>query len=241
MIVNEELKEVSGDVAGGFRLRERQIDDSEVVEVLRLRPPREDGLGCLVMMEQIVDGAGVALRLAQQRDAGEGPGALADVVLGVEDVATEGEEFPEFAGVVLVGVFLGAIGPVEPEQHERIDGQCFEEISVVAQGVGPQHLPVENGQPIVPPVDNPPRGGEAIVPEEGHSFVKRIGAFEEMDEPATGNVVLVRFRETVDRGRHGALGHQVVDRGGKPATHRVGDLFRRGSEGRAAKKVIGLI
>ena len=91
LVVDEADEEISGDVAGGLRLLERQVDDGLRAVVVRVRPPGEDGLGRLVVVQQVVDRAGQFARLVEQGDAREGPGALADVLLVVEHVAAEGE------------------------------------------------------------------------------------------------------------------------------------------------------
>ena len=58
--------------------------------------------------------------------AGERPGGLADVALGIVPNA-QGEQLEELAGEVLVGLLLLAGRSVEPDEHGRVGDHGFEQ------------------------------------------------------------------------------------------------------------------
>ena len=66
--------------------------------------------------------------------AGESPGGLADVLLGVA-VPPQGEQLHELAAVVLVGLDLLVGVAVEPDEHGRVGGDRLAQFPEVAPGV----------------------------------------------------------------------------------------------------------
>ena len=143
--------------------------------------------------------------------AGEGPGGLADVALGVMPGA-QGEQLEELAGEVLVGLVLLAGPAVEPDEHGRVGDDRLQERGEAAQGVGPQRLvlPVHERDRL----DLLVAGGEVAVPEEGELLAERVGPVEDAVEPADLEQVEVRrgprrLAQAVDR-----LGLLGGERGG---------------------------
>ena len=66
--------------------------------------------------------------IAHEPPAGQGAGGLLDVVLGVMADA-EREQLHQLAGQVLVGVVLGVVGRIEPDEQGRVAEHRAQELS----------------------------------------------------------------------------------------------------------------
>ena len=175
--------------------------------------------------------------------AGEGPGGLADVALGVMPGAQR-EQLEELAGEVLVGLVLLAGSPVEPDEHGRVGDDRLEERGEAAQGVSSQRLvlPVHERDRL----DLLVAGGEVAVPEEGQLLAERVGPVEDAVEPADLEQVEVRrgprrLAQAVDR--LGVLGGELrrveepLDAGGRAGREVAEQLRTRRAEAGAAVQV----
>ena len=114
--------------------------------------------------------------------AGEGAGALFDVLLGVVADAHR-EQLEQLAAVVLVdrtGVVLAVVQPVD---HGRVARETEQQCAQIAQAVAAEQLDVaDHGRRVLA---LGPAGREDVVPEERHLLFERPLRVDHAVEPAT--------------------------------------------------------
>ncbi len=114
--------------------------------------------------------------------AGQRPGLLAHVVLGVRAaIGAEREELHHLARVVLVRIVLRVVGAVEPEQHRGVARDVAEERRERSEPVRPEEPVLLEHQPRRP--DALARGGEPVVPDERHPLGQRAPRPDHPVEP----------------------------------------------------------
>ena len=105
--------------------------------------------------------------------AGEGPGELADVPLGVALALAHGEQLHHLAGEVLVGAALDVEAVVQPDQHRGVLRHGDQQPAEVARGVLSEGLVLPEQQFVVEYLFL--AGREVVVPEERHLLFERAG------------------------------------------------------------------
>ena len=151
------------------------VVDAEAARVLPVEAAAfaEDRLDAGVVSARVVaeaDGAEVVV--PGVAPAREGARLLADVALGVAvAVGADREELHHLAPVVLVRRVLGVVRAREPEQHRRVLRDFHQERRERAERVGPEEVVLPEHQPRRP--DPVSRGGEPVVPDEGHPLDQR--------------------------------------------------------------------
>ena len=168
---------MAADEPGGGGLADDDVNDVLAVEVADLT---EEGLLAFVVVLFLVlelpgvAAVGLAGQLRADGPAGEGPGALANVHLGVVADA-HGEELKELTSPVLVDGVTVVFVVVQPEDHGGVLGQLDEQVLVVSQTVLAEH--VDLLQQLVTVVHLGVAGGENVVPEKRDLLFERaLGA-----------------------------------------------------------------
>ena len=175
LVGHEEVVQVAGDEPGRRRLPDDDVYDVVAVEVALVA---EEGLLSIVVVLGLVlelpgeAAQGQARNLRRDGPAGEGPGALEHVLLGVVAHAHR-EELQELPAPVLVGLVLVVLVVVQPENHGRVLGQLDQQFPVVAHAVLAEHVYLL--QHLVAVVHLGVAGGEDVVPEEGHLLLEGPG------------------------------------------------------------------
>ena len=185
-----------------------------------------------------------ALRGPLKRPAGERPGGLADVVLGVVTDAG-GEELHQLAGVVLIRLALPVRFGVEVDHHRRVFRYGFEQVVEVTH----RHLPKElvlgehlGGAGLVEPA------GQQAVPEQRHLFLERPRRLHHSLQPPSldgrnrgGTATAARIHRGERRVERGVRGLRAIEqhlRGAGGAHRQVAvELAGRGAEARAPKEM----
>ena len=189
LVGDEEVVQVADDeTRAGFFL-EDDVDDVEAVEVacateeLLLAEVMLLGTELELEEEAVV---GHARDLRAQRPAGEGAGALEDVLLGVVADAHR-EQLQQLAAPVLVGRALVVLVVVEPVNHGRVLGQHDQQVAVVARSVVAEHVDLRDQVIVV--VDLGVTDRKDAVPEERHLLFQRPLGVDQVVEPVcrTGN------------------------------------------------------
>src|SRR5258708_17133574 len=103
--------------------------------------------------------------------AGEHRRAREDIWLGIV-LHAHGEQLHEFTRVVLVGMFFGALGQIQVEEHGRIGGNAKQNIIKRVKSVGAQKNVLDNyGKivlaPFAPEAYFAITAGQPAAPEEG--------------------------------------------------------------------------
>ena len=120
----------------------------------------------------LVGGQGERAGLAAVLPAGEGPGPLLDVGLGVV-ADPEEEQLEQLPGEVLVGLALAVLVGVEPDEHGRVLGHRLGQGLEAAGALGPEDLVLPVHQLRL--LDLLDRRGEVVVPEQGQALPQRGG------------------------------------------------------------------
>ena len=153
--------------------------------------------------------------------AGEGPGALPHVVLGVVADA-HGEQLQDLPAVVLVHGVLVVVLVVQPEDHRGVPGELDEQVPELAETVPAEHLYlVEDGLGLV---ELGVAGGEYAVPEQGQLLLQRAAGVDHpvdevrlaaIDDEQAVLVDVVAADEVfvLERGRHVLGVEQLLDGG----------------------------
>ena len=148
------------------RLTQERLLAIVVVPVAELEVPGDTAVG----PDRILAGAHRHVLGIPQRPAGEGAGALLDVVFRVVADA-HGEQFEQFAPVVLVDGAIVVIGVVQPQQHRRVLGQLHQQVVETPQAVVAEHVDlIEQGSRLI---QLAVAGGKQPVPEQGDLFFQR--------------------------------------------------------------------
>ncbi len=178
---------------GGGRVRREQIEHPLAVLHAAaggdVHP--EHALAPAVVREGMELERPLLVRLADA-PAGEAPGHLADVVLGVSAVDAERVQLEQLAGVVLVEPQLPALrgsealagrGPVvEVEEHRRVVGHRAEQVAEGAEEVGADRVAlVGRDQPPHRPLVR--RDVEVVEPEVDQRLLELAPALGGADEP----------------------------------------------------------
>ncbi len=168
LVGHEEVVEVAADEPGRGLLPHDDVDDVLAVEVALVA---EEGLLAVVVILGVVHELGLVVAEGVQRDgllegpAREGPGRLLDVELGVGADA-HGEQLEQLPAVVLVDAVGVVLPVVQPVDHGWILGEVEEDIPHLAQAVAPKGVDLSNQRRCV--LALVVRGGEDVMPEEGH-------------------------------------------------------------------------
>ena len=163
-----------------------------------LAAPAVDLLRARVVELAVVAEAGRAGVRPVVAEAGQRPGELAHVALGVAAAGAEAEQLLQLTRVVLVDVPVVVLGPVEPQQHRRVLGDVERELLEVAERVPAQQRVLAQHQLLR---DAGLRGREPVVPDERHPLdERRLRAHHPVQPPqvVVAPRVLGRERPAVD-------------------------------------------
>ena len=159
------------------RLLHDDVDDVLTVEVARMA---QEGLCAIIMifievLEFPIPPVIVAARRSvNYGPAGEGPGGLPDVRLGVVGMSVhthaQAEQFEQLPPPVFIDRMRVAVAVVQPVDHGRVPGQRDQQSAVVAQCVLAEH--VDLSDELVPVVDLRLACSEDVVPEEHHLLLQ---------------------------------------------------------------------
>ena len=97
--------------------------------------------------------------------AGQGPGRLLDVLLGVALTLAHAEQLHYFAGQVLVGLALDVAVVVQIAEHGRVVDDAVKQSGKVAGSVLPEQLVLPKDGVAV--LHDALLGGEVAMPEQG--------------------------------------------------------------------------
>ena len=208
----------------------------------------EDDLRAGVVAARVVAEVHVADGLLPvDAPAGQRPGLLADVVLGVAPARAEREELHQLARVVLVGRPLRVLDPVQPQEHGGILRDREQEpLEGAERAPAEERVLVEHE---LLRADAGVRGREPVVPDERHPLDQlpvRPDHAVEPPEVVVAPRVLRRERVAVVVGRRRAdepgLGRvqEVVDRSAQALPGDSGRLARLRAEAGAPEQPFGL-
>ena len=154
--------------------------DRDVHDVERREAPHppEDPLHPAVVALGVV---AEALGLVVEGEAGEGARRLAHVALGVAVVDAQREELEQLAGEVLVGRALLGVGEAQEQLHRAVLRDRPGQVAEAPQRAAPQGPVLDQHQPRVAHVAV--RGGEVVVPVEGHPLDQRVARPHRPVEP----------------------------------------------------------
>ena len=174
VVINEELPEFFRHEAGGFFFFEDEVDD--VLAGERSGFPEDGLVGGVPLAGAVGDLAVGRIQIV----AGERARGLADVPLGVVALA-EGEELHDLAGEIFVRhAFFRALG-VEVKHHRRVQQDGLREVLEAAEGALAEQLVLQHQKRRLFHLLD--RGGEVVVPEEGHFLAQRSLGLEHPAEP----------------------------------------------------------
>ncbi len=183
---------------------DRDVDDVERREAPH---PPEDPLHPAVVALGVV---AEALGLVVEGEPRQGARRLAHVALGVAVVDAQREELEQLAGEVLVGRALLGVGEAQEQLHRAVLRDRPRQVAEAPQRAAPQGPVLDQHQPRVAHVAV--RGGEVVVPVEGHPLDQRVARPHRPVEPPE-HVVAVR----VDRVQGAPLDPRRPPAQGRPA------------------------
>ena len=174
---------VGAEVAPQLRAEEPRVGrvvDRDVDDVERREPPRpaQDALDPAVVPLGVV---AEALGVVVEGEPGQRPRRLAHVALGVAVVDAQREELEQLAGEVLVRRPLLRVREAQEQLHRAVPGDRPREVAEAPERPAPQGPVLDQHQPRV--ADVAVRGGEVVVPVEGHALDQRVARAHGPVEP----------------------------------------------------------
>ena len=183
LVGHKEVVKMPGNEPGRSRMGANDIDDVLPVKVAGM--PQESLFRRVVILLLILElpieaAVGAAGNHRGDSPAGKGPGTFPHIRLGIVAHA-HGEQLQQLPPPVLVdrgGVIVAVVQPVD---HRRIPGQGHQQIPVVAHAPFPEHIDLlEN---FVEVVNLGVAGGENLMPEQDHLFLKGPAGVDHVVQP----------------------------------------------------------